>query len=43
MEEFPYSGPVTRIPDVLADSMLHVRNAETLRRLEWVARGRAVQ
>jgi hypothetical protein len=41
MEEYPYSGAVTRLPGVLADSLLHLRNAEALRRLEWVARGRA--
>jgi hypothetical protein len=41
MEEFPHTGVVTRIPDVIADALLHVRNAEALRRLEWVARGRA--
>jgi hypothetical protein len=29
------------IPGPIADALLHVRNAETLRRLEWVARGRA--
>jgi hypothetical protein len=40
MEEYPATGLVTRIPDVLADAVLHIRNAETLRRLEWVARGR---
>lgn len=41
MEEYPHTGPVTLIPDAIADAILHVRNAESLRRLEWVARGRA--
>jgi hypothetical protein len=42
MEEFPSSGPVALIPEPIADAILHVRNHESLRRLEWVARGRAV-
>ena len=41
MEEYPDRGLVTLIPRPIADALLHVRNAETLRRLEWVARGRA--
>ncbi|WP_233265544.1 SRPBCC family protein [Leifsonia sp. AG29] len=43
MEEEPASGIVTRIPDAITDAILHVRNAETLRRLEWVARGKALR
>jgi hypothetical protein len=43
MEEHPASGIVTRIPDAIANALLRVRNAETLRRLEWVARGRSVR
>ncbi|MDR6971812.1 SRPBCC family protein [Leifsonia shinshuensis] len=41
MVEYPHTGIVTRIPGVIADALLHIRNAEALRRLEWVARGRA--
>jgi hypothetical protein len=41
MEEFPSSGPVALIPEPIADAILHIRNQESLRRLEWVARGRA--
>lgn len=41
IEEYPHTGIVTKLPGILADALLHVRNAETLRRLEWVARGRA--
>ena len=41
MEEFPSSGPVALIPEAIADAILHIRNRESLRRLEWVARGRA--
>jgi uncharacterized protein YndB with AHSA1/START domain len=41
MTEYPLTGLVTRIPGVLADAVLGARNAETLRRLEWAARGRA--
>ena len=41
MEEYPSAGPVRLIPKPIADALLYVRNAETLRRLEWVARGRA--
>ena len=43
MEEQAATGIVTRIPAAIADAILHVRNAETLRRLEWVARGRRVK
>jgi hypothetical protein len=43
MEEFPDSGPVTLIPGAVADAILHVRNGVARRRLEWAARGRAVQ
>ena len=41
IEEHPYTGLVTKLPGVIADTLLKIRNAETLRRLEWVARGRA--
>ena len=41
MEEYPSSGPVALIPEAIADAILHIRNRESLRRLEWVARGRA--
>ncbi|MFF1632787.1 SRPBCC family protein [Leifsonia sp. NPDC058248] len=41
MKEYPVSGPVRLIPKPIADALLHIRNLETLRRLEWVARGRA--
>ncbi|GAA1441084.1 SRPBCC family protein [Leifsonia poae] len=41
MEEFPSAGPVRLIPTWLADLALRIRNAETLRRLEYVAIGRA--
>ena len=41
MEEHPVRGPVTLIPSGIADLILHIRNVETLRRLEWVARGLA--
>ena len=43
MEEYPVSGPARLIPKPLADLMLHIRNVETLRRLEHVARGRAAE
>ncbi|MGO4301389.1 SRPBCC family protein [Leifsonia sp. RAF41] len=43
IEEHPHTGLVTRLPGVIADALLHVRNAEALRRLEWTARGRAAQ
>ncbi|MFJ3395083.1 SRPBCC family protein [Leifsonia aquatica] len=39
MEEHPVAGPATLIPAPLADAVLHVRNRESLRRLEWAARG----
>lgn len=41
MEEHPITGPARLIPKPIADLILHVRNVETLRRLEYVARGRA--
>ncbi len=41
MEEHPAEGPVRLIPAPIADLILHVRNTESLRRLEWAARGRA--
>ena len=41
MEEYPVSGPARLIPRPVADLALHVRNVETLRRLEFVATGRA--
>jgi uncharacterized protein YndB with AHSA1/START domain len=43
MEEFPSSGPLRRVPRPLVDAALHIRNSETLRRLEWAARGRAAE
>lgn len=41
MKEYPVSGPIRLIPKPITDAVLHIRNLETLRRLEWVARGRA--
>lgn len=41
MEEYAISGPARLIPRPLADLALHIRNIEALRRLEYVARGRA--
>jgi hypothetical protein len=41
MEEYPVAGPARLIPKPVADALLNIRNRETLRRLEWVARGRA--
>ncbi|MFF1573894.1 SRPBCC family protein [Leifsonia sp. NPDC058292] len=43
MEEYPSAGPLRFVPRPLVDAALHIRNTETLRRLEWVARGRAEQ
>jgi len=43
MEEFPSAGPLRWVPRPLVDAALHIRNLETLRRLEWVARGRAAE
>ncbi|MFE4949485.1 SRPBCC domain-containing protein [Leifsonia sp. NPDC056665] len=39
MEEHAITGIASRIPTVIADPILWVRNREALRRLEWVARG----
>jgi hypothetical protein len=39
MEEYAITGIAARIPTVIADPILWVRNREALRRLEWVARG----
>jgi hypothetical protein len=39
MEEYAITGIAARIPAVIADPILWVRNREALRRLEWVARG----
>ncbi|MFI5250782.1 MAG: SRPBCC family protein [Gemmatimonadales bacterium] len=41
MEEFVLSGPLKLIPTPLMDLALDIRNRETLRRLEYVAKGRA--
>ncbi len=43
MEEYPIGGPARLIPRPIADLILHIRNVETLRRLEYVARGRAAE
>jgi hypothetical protein len=43
MEEYPISGPLRYMPRPLVDLMLHIRNTETLRRLEYVAKGRAAE
>lgn len=41
MEEHPTNGLSARIPRPIANLLLDIRNRETLRRLEWVALGRA--
>lgn len=41
MEEHSVAGVAARIPRLIADPILYFRNAETLRRLEWVAKGMA--
>lgn len=41
MEEYAITGIAARVPAFIADPVLWVRNAEALRRLEWVASGRA--
>jgi len=43
LEEEPVAGPGSWIPRFLADPMLHLRNRETLRRLAYLAEGRAAQ
>jgi hypothetical protein len=43
MEEYTISGPAQRIPRLIADAILFVRNAETLRRLGFASKGRAQQ
>ncbi|WP_431278451.1 SRPBCC family protein [Leifsonia poae] len=43
MEERVVSGPLRFIPKRLMDVVLNIRNAETLRRLEYVAKGRAAE
>lgn len=43
MEEFPSRGPLRFAPRFLVDAALHIRNSETLRRLEWAAQGRAAE
>ena len=43
MEEYVLSGPLQRIPKPLLDLAFHIRNAETLRRLGYVAKGRAAE
>lgn len=43
MEEYPIGGPARLIPRPIADLILHIRNVETLRRLEYVAKGRAAE
>ncbi|MFF2053584.1 SRPBCC family protein [Leifsonia sp. NPDC058194] len=40
MEEYAVAGPARLIPRPLADIVLLIRNRESLRRLEWAARGR---
>jgi len=39
--ENPAAGPATWVPGFLMQPLLFVRNSETLRRLGWVAAGRA--
>ena len=39
MEEDAITGIAARIPTLITDPVLWVRNREALRRLEWVARG----
>ena len=41
MEEQLNSGPVSLLPKVLQDPLLHARNVETLRRLAYLAESRA--
>jgi uncharacterized protein YndB with AHSA1/START domain len=43
MEEHTISGPATRIPRFIADAILFIRNAESLRRLGYASTGRAQQ
>lgn len=39
MEEEAITGVAARIPRLIAEPILWIRNREALRRLEWVARG----
>ncbi|MFF1879576.1 SRPBCC family protein [Leifsonia sp. NPDC058230] len=43
IEEYVLSGPLLLIPQRLLDVVFHIRNAETLRRLAHVAKGRAAE
>jgi len=43
MEEYTIAGPANRVPRAIADPILHIRNSESLRRLGFVAAGRAQQ
>jgi uncharacterized protein YndB with AHSA1/START domain len=40
MEETIIDGPVSHVPDLLTDPVLHPRNVESLRRLKSLAEGR---
>lgn len=39
--ENPVEGPATYVPNVVIQPLIWIRNRETLRRLGWVAAGRA--
>jgi hypothetical protein len=41
LQEHPVAGPGDWVPRALTEPMLYLRNLETLRRLAWVAEGRA--
>ncbi len=41
MEEYPITGPASYLPRALTDLILYIRNWESLRRLGFIARGRA--
>jgi hypothetical protein len=41
MEEYAVEGPGAAVPDVVLDGMLYPRNTETLKRLAFLAEGRA--
>ncbi|MBT2496226.1 SRPBCC family protein [Microbacterium sp. ISL-59] len=43
IDEEPRTGPATLIPRFLTNPLLRARNAETLRRLAYIAEGRATQ
>jgi hypothetical protein len=40
MSEWMTQGPISKIPDVVVDPLLHQRNIESLRRLAAIAEGR---